>query len=144
MKNASLETLKTDWKKRDLKNPEYIMEKLDCSYSEALEVIKADENDREAEKLELEEKRVAKKKKQDNALPVGVQPDQLEIVKQAIKDNFKQGEWFTSKQVSKLTVVTKCAEGMGKTSGRWTPHRLKKLEENFLTAEAGTPKKYKW
>lgn len=129
--------------KKDLTNPEYIMEKLDCSYEDALSVIAWDtEGIKAEEEKDKEKKRIEKEKKRANALPVGVQKNQVELVREVILDLYPT-ELFTSKQLSKDTRVVKMAESLGKSAGRWTPHRLKKLEEEgFLISEKPKGVKY--
>lgn len=127
----------------DLTNPEYIMEKLDCSYEDALSVIAWDtEGIKEEEEKDKEKKRAEKEKKRANALPVGVQDAEVELVREVIKDLYPTA-LFTSKELSKDKRLIDKANSLGKTVGRWTPHRLKKLEgEGFLVSEKPKGVKY--
>ena len=131
--------------KRDklIKDAEYIMEKLDCSYSESLDVIKWDtEGVKEEEQKDKEKKKAEREKRKANALPTGVQDSEVELVREVILELYPT-ELFTSKELSKDKRLIKKAESLGKQVGRWTPHRLKKLEtEGFLVS--GKPKSVKY
>lgn len=129
--------------KRDLTNPEYIMEKLQCTYEEALSVIEYDrEGIKEEEEKEKIRKREEKRIKRENAIPTGVQSDEVELVREVIKELYPT-ELFTSKELSKDKRLIDKASSLGKTVGRWTPHRLKKLEEEgFLISEKPKGVKY--
>lgn len=129
--------------KKELDNPHYIMEKLQCTYEEALSVIEYDrEGIKEEEEKEKIRKREEKRIKRENAIPTGVQSDEVELVREVIKELYPI-ELFTSKELSKDKRLIEKASSLGKTVGRWTPHRLKKLEEEgFLISEKPKGVKY--
>lgn len=129
--------------KKELDNPYYIMEKLQCTYEEALSVIEYDrEGIKEEEEKEKVRKREEKRIKRENAIPTGVQSDEVELVREVIKELYPT-ELFTSKELSKDKRLIDKASSLGKTVGRWTPHRLKKLEEEgFLISEKPKGVKY--
>lgn len=126
-----------------LQDPEYIMEKLDCSYSEALDVIKWDnEGIKEEEEKDKARKRQEKAERQANAKPQGVQKSEIELVREVILDLYPT-EIFTSKELSKDKRLIQKASELGKAVGRWTPHRLKKLEnDGFLVSDKPKGVKY--
>lgn len=114
-------------------NAEYIAEKLDISYEEALEVIEFDKAIDKAGAKPIEGEvtvvKAAPKKKG------GITEDDINRLAEVIKENFA-GKSFQNKDL-----VPYLAD-LGLTN-RQTPSRLKKLAEmGVLKDTGGTPKKY--
>lgn len=112
-------------REQDRQNPEYLMEKLNCTYEEARDVIAYDAAIEEAAMDEPVEgeivvERPAPKKKG------GISQEELDEMKVIILATFKY-EAFQNKHVS-----GEVGDKMG-LSSRQTPSRLKRLaEEGFL------------
>lgn len=146
--------IKGRWKKKELNNPYYIMDKLDICYNEAEDVISFD-NSKDINKLTDFEK---EKKEEKKALkkPTGIQTFELDFISECISRNYKKDDTFQNKDIHKVVdfhlkidpselgkQVLEFNDGKSYTV-RQTPSRLKKLKELGFLKEVGnsSPKTY--
>lgn len=117
---------------KDLKEIDYLVEKLEISIVEAMELIEFDTKEIDGIMKEENKERQANKEKPK---PKGIQENELDYIMNIIKEKFN-GIEFTNKNLYTYTA--------DKFSIRQTPSRLKKLvESGKLENLGGTPSKYK-
>ena len=106
------------------------------SFNEAVDLILFDMYEADEETVEEEASKAEEKKaKAEKKAKVGIQEDELEMIKEVIKAEFPERE-FKNKELHIFV--------SDKLSVRQTPSRLKRLvNEGFLVDCGGSPKSYK-
>jgi len=119
-------------REKNLKEIDYLVEKLEISIVEAMELIEFDTKEIDGIMKEENKERQANKEKPK---PKGIQENELDYIMNIIVEKFS-GMEFTNKNLYTYTA--------DKFSIRQTPSRLKKLvESGKLENLGGVPSKYK-
>ena len=121
---------------KDLKNPDYILDKLKCSQHNSKSVVEYDkltDNKTASEKFLAEYDGTVFVPKAPKPKKVGIVENDLVFLLDIIKANFKVGQGFKNAD---------CAKLQNRFTARQTPSRLKKLVEQGSLKSEGTPKTY--
>ena len=121
---------------KDLKNPDYILDKLKCSQYDSKSVVELDkltDNKTASDKFLAEYDGTVFVPKAPKPKKVGIVDNDLDYLYNVIKDNFKVGKGFKNAE---------CAKLQDRFTSRQTPSRLKKLVEQGKLKSEGTPKTY--